>query len=115
MEFQKQTHGGQTTISLRHTAFEIDNKPSITSDPDSDATTAQLTSDVDQGASQVNPHYGLRRNRVPRYRCETCGFRDCICVMALNTSTIPIGPPEAPVSPKPQPFIQNGKLLGVAW
>ena len=100
------------TISSRQTACEIDTQPSITSDSDSDAPTAQLTSDVDQGATQVNPHYGLRRNRVPRYRCGTCGFRDCTCVMALNKSpTIPLGPVKAPVDPKPQPFIHNGKLL----
>ena len=61
----------QTTISSRQTAREIDTQPSITSDPDSDAPTAQLTSDDDQCASQVNPHYGLRRNRDPRYRCGT--------------------------------------------
>ena len=64
---------GQTTISSRQTAREVDTQQSITSDPDSDAPTAQLTSDVDQGASQVNPHYGLRSNRVPRYRCEPAG------------------------------------------
>ena len=38
----------------RQTAREIDNQPSITWDPDSDAPTAQPSSDVDQGASQVN-------------------------------------------------------------
>ena len=56
------------TTSSRQTARENDAQPSITSDSDSDAPTAQLTSDVDQGATQVNPHYGLRRNRVPQYR-----------------------------------------------
>ena len=100
------------TISSRQTAREIDTQPSIASDSDSDAPTAQLTSDVDQGATQVNPHYGLRRNRVPRYRCGTCGFRNCTCVMALNKSpTISLAPVKAPVDPKSQPFIHNGKLL----
>ena len=103
---------GQTTISSRQTACEIDTQSSITSNPDSDAPTAQLLSDVDQSASQVNPHHGLRRNRVPRYHCGTCGFRDCTCVMALNKSPIiPIGPPKTTVSPKSQPFIHNVKLL----
>ena len=100
------------TISSRQTARENDTQPSITSDSDSDAPTAKLTSDVDQGAAQVNPHYGLRRNREPQYRCGTCGFRDCTCVMALNKSpTIPLGPVKAPVDPKPQLFIHNGKRL----
>ena len=100
------------TISSRQTAREIDTAPSITSNSDSDASTTQLTSDVDQGATQVNQHYGLRRNREPRYRCGTCGFRDCTCVVVLNKSpTIPLGPVKAPVYPKPQRFIHNGKLL----
>ena len=96
------------TFSSRQTAREIDTQPSITSDTDSDAPTAQLTSDVDQGATQVNPHYGL-----PRYRCGTWGFRDCTCVMASNKSpTIPLGPVKAPVDPKPQFFIHNsGRLV----
>ena len=71
-----------TTISPWQEAPETDTQISITSDPDSDASTAQLTSDVDQGASQVNPHCRLRRNLVPRYPCGTCWFRDCTCVMA---------------------------------
>ena len=92
---------GHTTTSSRQIAREIDTQPSITSDSESD-----------QSASQVNLHYDLRRNRVPRYRCGTCGFRDCTCVMALNMSpTIPTGPPKIPVRPKPQPLIHNGKLL----
>ena len=100
------------TVSSRQTAREIDTQPSITSDSDSDAPTAQLTFDVDQGETQVNPQYGLRRNPVPRCRCGTCGFRDCTCVMALNESpTIPLGPVKATVDPKPQPFIHIGKLL----
>ena len=103
---------GHTTTSSRQIAREIDTQLSITSDSDSEAPTAQPTSDVDRSASQVNPHYDLRRNRAPRYRCGTCGFRDCTCVFALNKSpTIPIGPPKTPVCPKPQPFIHNGKLL----
>ena len=52
------------TTSSRQTAHEIDTQPSITSDSGSDAPTTQLTSDADQGASQVNPLYGIRRYRV---------------------------------------------------
>ena len=51
---------GQTIISSRQTAREIDTQPSTISDPESDTPAAPLTSDVDQGALQVNPHYGLR-------------------------------------------------------
>ena len=103
---------GHTTTSSRQIAREIDTQPSVTSDSDSEAPTAQLTSDVDQSASQFNPHNDLHRNRVPRYRCGTCGFRDCTCVLALNKSpTIPTGPPKTPVRPKPQSLIHNGKFL----
>ena len=47
---------GHTTTPSRQIAREIDTQPSITSDSDSEAPTAQPTSDVDQSASQVNPH-----------------------------------------------------------
>ena len=103
---------GHTTTSSRQISREVDTQPSNTSDSDSGAPTAQLTSDVDQRASQVNLHYGLRRNRVPRYRCGTSRFRDCTCVLALNKSrTLPTVPPKFPVSPKTQPLIDNGGLL----
>ena len=69
----------ETTNSSRQLFREDDTQPSISSDSDSGAPTALLTSDIDHGASQVNPHYV-----VPRYRCGTCGFPDCTCVMDLN-------------------------------
>ena len=101
-----------TTTSSRQIARDIDTRPSITSNCDSDAPTAHPTSDVDQGASHVQPHCCLRWNRVTRSPCGTCGFRDCICLMALNkSSTIPTGPQKAPVSPKPHPLINNGRRL----
>ena len=98
------------TISSRQTAREIDSQPSISSDSVSDAPTAQHRFNV--YASHDNTHYGLRCNRAPLYRCGTCGFRDCTCVIALNKSpTIPTGPSKTMGSPKPQPFIHKGKLL----
>ena len=56
---------GHTTTSSRQIVREIDTQPSITSNSDSEAPTAQPTSDVDQCASQVIPHYDLRRIRAP--------------------------------------------------
>ena len=98
---------GNTTISSRQKALEVDTQLSYTSDYESEAPTAQLTSEFDKSASQVNPYFGLRRNRVPRCRCGTCGFRDCTCIVALDKSpTIPTRPPKAPL-----PLIQNGKIL----
>ena len=28
--------------------------------------------------------YQLRHRRQPRYKCVTCGLRDCVCVLAVN-------------------------------
>ena len=28
--------------------------------------------------------YQLRHRRQPRYKCGTCGLRDCVCVLALS-------------------------------
>ena len=28
--------------------------------------------------------YQLRHRRQPRYKCGTCGLRDCVCVLAMN-------------------------------
>ena len=33
------------------------------------------------------PPYQLRRNRAPRYRCETCGSRNCSCVNLVEVRT----------------------------
>ena len=28
--------------------------------------------------------YQLRHKRQPKYKCGTCGLRDCVCVLAMN-------------------------------
>ena len=45
------------------------------------------------------PRYHLRSKRQPRYKCGTCGLRDCVCLLAVNENRrVPIGargvPPE---------------------
>ena len=49
---------------------------------------AESTSPEQQQAEQLNPPraapYQLRRNRVPRYRCGTCGSRNCSCVNLIK-------------------------------
>ena len=45
------------------------------------------------------PRYHLRSKRQPRYKCGTCGRRDCVCLVAVNENRrVPIGargvPPE---------------------
>ena len=94
---------GHTTSSSRQIAREIDIQLSITSDSDSDAPTAQLTSHVDQSTSQVNPLYGSRRNRVPRYRSAIA------LVSWLWTSHTLFQLDLRKLLP--QPLIHNGRLL----
>ena len=49
---------------------------------------AESTSPEQRQAEQLNPPraapYQLRRNRVPRYRCGTCGSRNCSCVNLIK-------------------------------
>ena len=49
---------------------------------------AESTSPEQRQAEQSNPPraapYQLRRNRVPRYRCGTCGSRNCSCVNLIK-------------------------------
>ena len=45
------------------------------------------------------PRYQLRSKRQPRYKCGTCGLRDCVCLLAFNENRrVPTGargvPPE---------------------
>ena len=45
------------------------------------------------------PRYHLRSKRQPRFKCGTCGLRDCVCLLAVNKNQrVPIGargvPPE---------------------
>ena len=45
------------------------------------------------------PRYHLRSKRQPRYKCGTCGLRDCVCLLAVNENRrVPTGargvPPE---------------------
>ena len=52
---------------------------------------AESTSPEQRQAEQSNPPraapYQLRRNRAPRYRCGTCGSRNCSCVNLVEVKT----------------------------
>ena len=63
-------------------------------------TTTTLLSEtaIPTEASEV-PRYQLRSRRQPRYKCGTCGLRDCVCLLAVNENRrVPTGargvPPE---------------------
>ena len=46
-------------------------------------TTAPSETAMPTEASEV-PRYQLRSRRQPRYKCGTCGLRDCVCLLAVN-------------------------------
>ena len=50
------------------------------------STTTQSNQPDD--TSRQAPRYQLRANRAPRYKCGTCGSRDCSCIQLITT-----GPP----------------------
>ena len=60
-------------------------------DTDSSEPSAAITSDQAPPPESIDISYGLRRNRVPRYRCGTCGLRDCECNYMVHAG-FPIRP-----------------------
>ena len=52
-----------------------------------------------EAQTRSQDRYLLRRKRQPRYKCGTCVFRDCVCVLAVHENwEVPVGargvPPE---------------------
>ena len=60
-------------------------------DTDSSEPSAAITSDQAPPPESIDISYGLRRNRVPRYCCGTCGLRDCECNYMVHAG-FPIRP-----------------------
>ena len=44
--------------------------------------------DAEQATLSQIQRYQLRKNRAPRYRCGTCGSRDCRCVNLVMRETL---------------------------
>ena len=42
-------------------------------------------SNLPDDTSRQTPRYQLRANRAPKYRCGTCGSRDCSCIQLVTT------------------------------
>ena len=62
------------------------------------ATQAETENPNTAEASEA-PRYQLRSKRQPRYKCGTCGLRDCVCLLAVKENRrVPTGvrgvPPE---------------------
>ena len=57
------------------------------------------TENLKSAEASEAPRYHLRSKRQPRYKCGTCGLRDCVCLLAVNENReVPTGargvPPE---------------------
>ena len=79
----------RTTCTRPNTSTRVRRTPSV--DTDSSAPSAVVTSDQAAQPESTNARYALRRNRVPRYRCRTCGLRDCQCNYMVHAG-FPIRP-----------------------
>ena len=51
------------------------------------------------------PRYYLRSKRQPRYKCGTCGLRDCVCFLAVNENR------RVPTGARGVPPEEGGKLV----
>ena len=77
------------THARPNTPTRVRSTPSM--DTDSSAPSAAVTSDQAAPPESTNARYGLRHNRIPRYRCGTCGLRDCECNYMVHAG-FPIKP-----------------------
>ena len=74
--------GPRTRFSTRAPPRTHDSAMTLPEIPESPNPTQPNTLD---DASRRAPRYQLRANRAPRYRCGTCGSRDCSCIQLVTT------------------------------
>ena len=74
--------GSRTRFSTRAPPRIHDRAMTLPEVPESPDPTQPNTLDA---ASRRAPRYQLRANRAPRYRCGTCGSRDCSCTQLVTT------------------------------
>ena len=51
--------------------------------PEISENLSQDRSGIEEGTYSQAPRYRLRANKAPRYRCGTCGSRNCSCVQLI--------------------------------
>ena len=85
----------------------VHHTPSV--DTDSSAPSAAVTSDQAQTQELPNTGYGLRRSRAPRYRCGTCGLRDCKCNNLVHAD-FPIRPRGVLLTREKETPLPNGTV-----
>ena len=74
--------GPRTRFSSRTTPRTLDRAMTLPQIPES--STPTQPNHLDDTSRQA-PRYQLRANRAPKYRCGTCGSRDCSCVQLVTT------------------------------
>ena len=79
-------------------------------DTDSSAPSAAVTPDQAPPPESTNARYGLlRRNRVSKYRCGTCGLRNCECNYMIQ-ARFPIRPPGVLLTSENKPLPADGMV-----
>ena len=57
--------------------------------------TPRKVAESDRPTASEAPRYQLRSKRRPRYKCGTCGLRDCVCLLAVSENRgFPLEPGE---------------------
>ena len=74
--------GPRTRFSSRTAPRTLDRDMTLPQIPES-STSTQSNQLVD--ISRQAPRYQFRANRAPKYRCGTCGSRDCSCIQLVTT------------------------------
>ena len=73
--------GPKTRVSTRAPPRILDRAMTLPEIPETQSPTENRNSEI--GPSLQTSRYQLRANRAPRYKCGTCGFRNCTCVKRL--------------------------------
>ena len=73
--------GPRTRVSTRATPRILDRAMTLPEIPETQSPPENQNSEM--GPSSQTLRYQLRANRAPRYKCGTCGSRNCSCVKRL--------------------------------
>ena len=73
--------GPRTRFSSRTAPRTLDRAMTLPQIPESSTPTQSNQLDY---TSRQAPRYQLRANRAPKYRCGTCGSRDCSCIQLVS-------------------------------
>ena len=74
--------GPRTRFSSRTAPRTLDRAMTLPQIPES--STSTQSNQLDDTSRQA-PRYQLRANRTPKYRCGTCGSRNCSCIQLVTT------------------------------